>query len=46
MKITWTNHKPTQLWLQKQAIWHDKDMLYCGAVCFALGIIFGLLVLP
>ncbi len=45
MKVTWTNHKATQVWLQKQAIWHDKDMVVCGAFCFVLGTIFGLAIL-
>ena len=43
MKVSWTNHKPTVEWLQKQSIWDDKDMIICGAVCFTLGIIAGLI---
>ncbi len=44
MKAYWTDHKVTQEWLQKQAIWHDKDMVKCGAVCFVIGTIFGLII--
>ena len=40
----WTNHKTTQEWLQNQAIWNDKDMIVCGAVCFAIGILVGLII--
>ena len=40
----WTDHQPTLAWLSKQPLWHDKDMFKCGAVCFILGIIAGLIV--
>jgi hypothetical protein len=44
MKATWTKHKTTQEWIQNQAIWNDKDMIVCGAVCFAIGILIGLII--
>ena len=44
LRVTWTNHKATQEWLAKQSIWNDKDMIGCGAFCFILGLIFGLVV--
>ena len=44
MKATWTKHKTTQEWIQNQAIWNDKDMIVCGAVCFAIGILIGVII--
>jgi len=39
---SWYNQQnsTTQAWLDKQAIWHDKDML----ISFGFGIFFGLII--
>jgi|TARA_B100001094_G_scaffold87008_1_gene83264 hypothetical protein len=39
-----TGHKTSDLWISKQAIWMDKDMFICGAVCLVIGLVIGVLV--
>lgn len=33
--------KHTQIWLKKQAIWHDRDLYTFGALTFGLGVLVG-----
>ena len=38
-----TGHKTTDIWLSKQAIWHDSDMWKAFAVGIAVGCLIGFL---
>ena len=40
----WTNHKTTQEWMKTQAIWHSSDMIVCGIVTFAIGLLLGYII--
>ena len=43
---TWyeNQNETTRAWLDKQAIWHDRDMVICGSVCFLIGLFFGIII--
>ena len=32
----------TKAWLDKQAIWHGKDLAFVSAIAFVVGVFFGL----
>ena len=34
-------NETTKAWLDAQALWHDRDMVLCGCVCFLIGLFFG-----